>query len=54
MRIILMKGRHPVFQISFNKYLIGNLMEQDEEAEGEGNKENGKEGEDGEEGQQHL
>ena len=36
------------------KKLIGNLMEQDEEAEGEGNKENGKEGEDGEEGQQHL
>ena len=29
-------------------------MEQDKEAEGEGNKENGKEGEDGEEGQQHL
>ena len=45
----LIKVRHPVFQIS-PITSIDHLMQQYEEAEGEGDKENGKEGEDGEEG----
>ena len=43
-----------MFLISPNKYVIYDLMQQDEEAEGKGNKENGKEGKNGEEGYKHL